>query len=212
MAITIDGPPTVSSSFPSRRSWNRAPLPLPAAADSCATADDCPDPLPCAFATQFPCPAARTAGKRSTVMIILCSRLALQPCSMKSTASQSSSSRIHRRRSHLSEVIRRGDDALAEMVLPHAVDDHSRRQRIVAAGQPLRESQPIARRFSPANRRAQTASVLPGRAEHLGESGRHLGTGRFDAAALQQTDRGRLARHPTAPAVYPASAGSPPTS
>ena len=72
-------------------------------------------------------------------MIILWSRLAFQPFSMKSTASQSRSSWFEGGRSHLAEVIGGLDNAFAEVVLPDPVHDDSSRQRIITARQPIAE-------------------------------------------------------------------------
>src|SRR5262249_8449484 len=54
---------------------------------------------------------------------------------------------VRRLLAELAEVVGRGDDAAAEMVLPKAVDDHAGRQRIIFRGDPVGEHQPPAARF-----------------------------------------------------------------
>src|SRR5205085_11337077 len=51
---------------------------------------------------------------------------------------------VRRRLAELAEVARGADEALAEVVLPDAVDHHARRQRVVGAGDGLRQLQPAA--------------------------------------------------------------------
>ena len=46
---------------------------------------------------------------------------------------------------HLAEVVQRADDAAAKVVVPDAIDDHSRCERIVARGDPLRQRQSTTR-------------------------------------------------------------------
>ena len=38
---------------------------------------------------------------------------------------------------HRAEIVRRGHDALAEVILPQAIDDHPRRQRMIGPRQPI---------------------------------------------------------------------------
>ena len=54
--------------------------------------------------------------------------------------------RMRRLLAHLAEVIERRHDAAAEMMMPDAIDDHARGQRIVRRRQPLRQRPPAARR------------------------------------------------------------------
>ncbi len=54
--------------------------------------------------------------------------------------------RMRRLLAHLAEVVERRDDAAAEVVVPHAVDDHARGERILGRPDPLGERQPPSRR------------------------------------------------------------------
>ena len=73
-------------------------------------------------------------------------RLMSQPWSMKSRASQSSSSGWVGRCALLPEVFGRGDEAAAEEIRPQPVDEHAGSERMVRIGQPLGQPQAIARR------------------------------------------------------------------
>ena len=50
--------------------------------------------------------------------------------------------------SHLPEVVERRDDAAPHVVVPDAVDDDTRRQRVVARAEPFGEREPPARRLA----------------------------------------------------------------
>ena len=64
------------------------------------------------------------------VMIILCRRLSVQPCSTQSIANQSRSSGWVGASTLHPEVIRRGHDPESEVVLPDAIDDDTGGQGI----------------------------------------------------------------------------------
>ncbi len=80
-----------------------------------------------------------------------------QPWSMKSRASQSSSSGWRGRRALAAEVLGRGDEAAAEEVGPQPVDEDAGRERMVGGGEPAGQAEAIAR------------GVCGERREHLGE-------------------------------------------
>src|SRR4051812_48489497 len=65
-----------------------------------------------------------------------------------------------RRRAELAEIVGRAHDALAEMVLPDAVNQHARREWMVGPGKPAGQLQPAA---------AVVDRFLSGAGEHLGE-------------------------------------------
>ena len=48
---------------------------------------------------------------------------------------------MRRRSAGVAEIVGRSDDALAEMMLPDAVDHHARGQRVVGAGEPTGQGQ-----------------------------------------------------------------------
>ena len=84
----------------------------------------------------------RPACRRRSSTISLWSGLSRQPSRTSSSASQSSNSGWVGRLALGAEVVGRGDDPPAEVVLPEPVDDHPRGQvpgAVVGVGQPVRQ-------------------------------------------------------------------------
>ena len=107
-----------------------------------------------------------------------CSAFTSQPLSMKRSGKPVEQLGMRRQRALAAEVLRRGDDAAAEMHAPDAVDDDARGQRIAAARQPAREAQPIARLIAGKRRQARRRVAR----DHL--AGRIVGAAlRADASA-----------------------------
>src|SRR6266851_1069380 len=94
----------------------------------------------------------------------------------------------------MAEVVGCGDDALAEVALPDAVDENAGRQRMIRARQPL-----CPRGAPVAARRPGSCCDLDG-AVRLGQygkvAGRHFGPGRQMVAPSQQVRRRRLVQLP----------------
>ncbi len=88
--------------------------------------------------------APTTAGTRSEVRMSRCSFFRLQPCATNSLASQSSSSGCVGRSPRCPKSPSDADDAAAEMMMPDAVDEHARGERVLAVGEALREREPAA--------------------------------------------------------------------
>ena len=106
---------------------------------------------------------------------------------MNSSASQSSSSGCDGRLAHLAEVARRADDALAEVVLPEAIDHHARGERVVLRRRATRRARAGA---SSTSRPRAAARERPLRLAHDREhAGRHLRSRRVRTAAMQEERR-----------------------
>ena len=96
---------------------------------------------------------------------------------------------MRRRFAHLAEVLERGDDAAAEVVLPDAIDDDPGGERVVGRGDPLGQREAPARGASvgPRNLGRRIAA-----GDHLHEPGLHLRAAALDVAANQEIRRRRL--------------------
>ena len=98
---------------------------------------------------------------------------------------------VSRTRSGLTEVSRRGDDALSEMMLPKSVDDDSCRQRMLGTGQPLGERESQTGRFALDVGRPNRVRFTR-RTQDRQEPRRDLGAGEIDIASMQQPNRWSL--------------------
>ena len=70
-------------------------------------------------------------------MISRCSGLSCQPWSMSHSGEPVEQLRMRGRRAQLAKVVRRADDAAAEVMLPDAIDDHPRGEHVVGRGDPI---------------------------------------------------------------------------
>ena len=111
----------------------------------------------------------------------------LQPRFMNSTASQSSSSGCVGGFAHLPEVLERGDDAAAEMLLPETIDDDARGQRILRRADPSGQRQAAAGGAAVGPRNLGRRSAV---GDHFDEARLHLRTVALDVATNQEV-RGR---------------------
>ena len=60
----------------------------------------------------------------------------------------------------VAKVVRRTNEAIAKVMLPNTVHDHSSRQRIVFAGNPVRQLQTQAGRRSRTRRQSEVAIMI----------------------------------------------------
>ena len=74
-----------------------------------------------------------------------CSAFTSQPLSMKRRGEAVEQLGVRRQPSLAAEVLLGRDDAAAEVHAPDAIDGDARGERIVAAGQPARQPEPVAR-------------------------------------------------------------------
>ena len=93
------------------------------------------------------------------------------------------------RLAHLAEVLERGDDAAAEMLLPEAIDDDPRGHRILRRGDPLREREPAARRVAVGARNFGRRIAV---GDDVDEARLHLRAVALDVAANQEIRRRHL--------------------
>ena len=115
----------------------------------------------------------------------LCSFFSDQPSAMKRVASQSSSSGMRRRRRLVAEVVGRADEAVAEMVLPDAIDHDAGGQRIGRARDGVGELEPAAAV-------AEARAILAG--QDFEEAARHDLARRLGLAADEDRRVRRLRR------------------
>src|SRR5437660_624025 len=91
----------------------------------------------------------------------------------------------------LAEVVQRGDEAGAEMMLPDAIDQHTSEQRILRRCDPAREGRAPSRADATFWPRLEVEGVLV-RAKRGGNTGLHLGSRRGVLATLQDVVRRRV--------------------
>ena len=90
---------------------------------------------------------------------------------------------------HLAEVLERGDDAAAEVLLPEPVDDDPGGERVVGRGDPARQGEAPAR-GAPVGPRDLGGRIAA--RDHLHEPRLHLRAAALDVAADQEIRRRRL--------------------
>src|SRR5579864_2364147 len=90
---------------------------------------------------------------------------------------------------HLAEVVQRGDDATAEVMMPDSVDNHARGQRIVSRCQPFRQ-RPAAARGVTVGRRQLRRWIAVG--NHADESRLRYGSAALEISVEQKICRRRL--------------------